>query len=152
MHKTFPTKPSTRWLFKVLSNLGCSVILFVKSRIYLVLKCYLVHLKLFLLFLQSTILKKNIRNSKYLSYFTRQAAMLYKYDDRATEKSQTKGVAAKSLLQERSFTYSICYTEATLQWTGPQQNYFLVWNRRWSVGWTAQILNGITWSGIINIW
>lgn len=79
MHKTFPTKSLTKRLFKVPCNPGWSMILFVKSRMYLfkLLKYYLVHLKLFLLLLQSTTLKENISNSRYWSYFTRQAAVLY---------------------------------------------------------------------------
>lgn len=38
-------------------------------------------------------MKENVRNSNYLSYLTRQAPVMYKDNDRATEKSDTKGAA-----------------------------------------------------------
>lgn len=71
------------------------------------LRCYLLHLKL--LFLQSTIFKKSIRDSKCLSYLARQPAVLYKDNDRATEKSHAKGVADKSNSKNAAYLYHLLH-------------------------------------------
>lgn len=60
---------------------------------------YLLHPKMFLLFLHCTILKTNrkpTRNGKYLSQVTREEAGLYKDSDRGKEKSHIEGAVNKS--------------------------------------------------------
>lgn len=92
------------------------------------LRRYLLHLVLFLLFLQSKILKKNLRNSKDLSYLTDRHLCYTKITTEQQKKSHTKGVADKSNSKKAALLtpFATLKEQATLKWTGSWQTCLLM--------------------------